>query len=383
VVASGTQLTKLQRITYRVWFAVGLVVLIYATYRFLSRPLGIVIPPVLVAVLIVYLLNPAVTVLERKRVPRWAGTAISYIAVAALLTGLSMVLVPALSRQLSSFAVLVPDIGDRLVQSVNDALAFVGLDVQVGTTLSGESLAQEIQAFLTTESNRNAALAILGGISGLATGVFHFVVAFVLGPVIAFYVLVDLPRLLDLARKLPPPHMRAEADVIAGKLVFVVGGYVRGQLLVATFVGVACTIGLAVIGLPFWLVLGVIAGVTNLIPLIGPFVAGLLGVGVALVSDGVGLAVLVVVVMTAIQQVDSHVLSPIVVGHTVRVHPMVVLFALLIAGTTFGIFGMLVAVPLVAAVKVVGMHLWQTRVPWAQGVEPVPDTVPVTELESS
>jgi putative heme transporter len=106
-------------------------------------------------------------------------------------------------------------------------------------------------------------------------------------------------------------------------------------------------------------------------------------VGVALVSDGVGKAVLVVVVMTIIQQIDSHVLSPIVVGHTVRVHPLVVLFALLIAGTTYGIFGMLVAVPLVAAAKVVGMHLWQTRVPWAQQVDPLPDTVPVSELESS
>jgi predicted PurR-regulated permease PerM len=382
-VASGAQLTKLQRITYRVWFAVGALVLVFAAYRFLSRPLGIVIPPVLVAVLIVYLLNPAVTILERRGVPRWAGTAIAYIAVAALLTGVSMLLVPALSRQLASFAELVPDIGERLIESVNGGLAFVGLNLRIGTTLSGDSLAQEIQGFLTTESNRNAALAILGGISGLASSVLHFVVAFVLGPVIAFYVLVDLPRLLDLARKVPPPHMRAEADVIAGKLVFVVGGYVRGQLLVATFVGVASTIGLAVIGLPFWLVLGVVAGVTNLIPLIGPFVAGLLGVGVALVSDGVGKAVLVVVVMTIIQQIDSHVLSPIVVGHTVRVHPLVVLFALLIAGTTYGIFGMLVAVPLVAAAKVVGMHLWQTRVPWAQQVDPLPDTVPVSELESS
>jgi predicted PurR-regulated permease PerM len=382
-VASGAQLTKLQRITYRVWFAVGALVLVYAAYRFLSRPLGIVIPPVLVAVLIVYLLNPAVTILERRRLPRWAGTAIAYVAVAALITGVSMLLVPALSRQLASFAELVPDIGERLIESVNDGLAFIGLNLRIGTTLSGESLAQEIQEFLTTESNRNAALAILGGISGLASSVFHFVIAFVLGPVIAFYILVDLPRLLDLARKIPPPHMRAEADVIAGKLVFVVGGYVRGQLLVATFVGVASTIGLAVIGLPFWLVLGVVAGVTNLIPLIGPFVAGLLGVGVALVSDGVGKAVLVVVVMTIIQQIDSHVLSPIVVGHTVRVHPLVVLFALLIAGTTYGIFGMLVAVPLVAAAKVVGMHLWQTRVPWAQQVDPLPDTVPVSELESS
>jgi predicted PurR-regulated permease PerM len=382
-VASGAQLTKLQRFTYRVWFAVGALVLVYAGYRFLSRPLGIVIPPVLVAVLIVYLLNPAVTILEGRRVPRWAGTAIAYVAVAALLTGVSMLLVPALSRQLASFAELVPDIGERLIESVNDGLAFVGLNLRIGTTLSGDSLAQEIQGFLTTESNRNAALAILGGISGLASSVFHFVIAFVLGPVIAFYVLVDLPRLLDLARKVPPPHMRAEADVIAGKLVFVVGGYVRGQLLVATFVGVASTIGLAIIGLPFWLVLGVVAGVTNLIPLIGPFVAGLLGVGVALVSDGVGKAVLVVVVMTIIQQIDSHVLSPIVVGHTVRVHPLVVLFALLIAGTAYGIFGMLVAVPLVAAAKVVGMHLWQTRVPWAQQVDPLPDTVPVTELESS
>ncbi|MFO8075801.1 MAG: AI-2E family transporter, partial [Egibacteraceae bacterium] len=122
--------------------------------------------------------------------------------------------------------------------------------------------------------------------------------------------------------------------------------------------------------------LGVAAGVSNLVPFIGPFIAGVLGVLVALFTDGVGLAILVVVVMVVVQQGDSQLVSPLVMGKTVRLHPLVVLLALLVAGTLYGIFGLLVAVPLVAGANVLLSHLWRTRVPWAGEDEPAPPRRP-------
>jgi predicted PurR-regulated permease PerM len=114
----------------------------------------------------------------------------------------------------------------------------------------------------------------------------------------------------------------------------------------------------------------VTAGLANLIPLLGPLVAGALGVSIALVTDGVGLAVFVLVVMIVVQQLDNQLVSPLVMGRNVQVHPLVVLLALAIAGTVYGFLGLLMAVPAVAAGNVLVRHFWQTRVSWARGSEP-------------
>ena len=189
-------------------------------------------------------------------------------------------------------------------------------------------------------------------------------VAIVLAPVLAFYVLSDLPRLSEGVRRLVPPRSRSEAVDVTQRILRTVGAYVRGQLLVATFVAVATSIGLLVVGLPFWALVGVAAGLFNLIPFVGPFVGGLLGALIALtVGNGLGQAVAVVVVMVIVQQVDNHVITPGVLSRTVHVHPITIILTLAAAASLFGILGMLVAIPLLAATKLVVMYLLVTRVP--------------------
>jgi predicted PurR-regulated permease PerM len=212
---------------------------------------------------------------------------------------------------------------------------------------------------------------VLGGISGLATGLLRLLIVLVLGPVIAFYVLVDLPRLRDWSLRHIPPGYRIEATQVGQELSAVMGGYLRGQLLVALFVGSAVTLGMWLIDLPFWLVVGIVAGLTNLVPLLGPFVAGAIGGTIALANGGVSFALLVIVVLTVVQQMDNHLISPLVMGQSVQLHPLMVLFALLIAGTLYGFIGLLIAVPTVATGRVLAHHAWITRVPWAQD-EPLP-----------
>jgi len=355
---------SLRRATLVVWLAIGLLILCYAGFWVLGRPLAVLVPPLLLAFLIVYLLNPVVTALASRGVPRLAGSALSYVLLAALVATLIATLVPLLSRQVANFTDLVPELGTQLVNNVNGLLASLGITARIGS-LDGQVVGEQVQSLLSSEQIRTAAVALLGGLSGLATGAFHVLLVGFLGPVIAFYLLVDLPRLAAVAWEAVPPTSRGEVHDVATRLGGVVGGFVRGQLLVALFVGTTITIGLAVVGLPFWLLIGVIAGITNIVPLIGPFVAGVLGVTVALFTGGVPLAVLVLIVLTVVQQVDNHLISPLVMGRTVHVHPLMVLLALLVAGTLYGIFGMLVAVPTVAGAKVLVLHMWRTRVPWA------------------
>ena len=357
--------TRLQRASTVVWLAVGSLLLLGGLVWLLREPAGVLLPPLLLAMLIVYLLNPLVVALERRGTPRWAGAGIAYLTFALGLGLLVAILAPLLAEQVRNFAEELPELGDRTVSGVNDLLRRLGTDFRVSQSLSGDRISEEVERFVSDEQNREAVLALLGGISGVAMGLVHALVVFIAGPFIAFYTLVDLPRLSRWARDAVPPRHRAEADVLARKLGIVVGGYVRGQLLVATFVGLATSLGLWAIGLRFWLIVGILAGVTNLVPLIGPFVGGLVGVIIALVTEGPGLALLVVLVVTVVQQLDGHIVSPLVVGRNVQLHPIMVLLALLVAGTLYGIFGMLVAIPLVAAVNVIAAHFWRTRVPWA------------------
>ena len=366
VLARVTRGDGLRRAVLLVWLAVGLVVLCYAGFWLLGRPLAVIVPPLLLAFLIVYLLNPLVTRLARRGLPRLVGTALSYVLVALVVATAVATLAPMLSRQVAGFSAAVPELGTQLVTNVNAVLASLGIEARIGS-LDSEAVGRQVQTLLSSEQIRTAAVALLGGLSGLATGVFHVLLVGLLGPVIAFYLLVDLPRLSAAAWDAVPPLRRPELRQVAGKLGVVVGGFVRGQLLVALFVGTGITIGLAIVGLPFWLLIGVIAGITNIVPLIGPFVAGVLGVTVALFTGGPPMALLVLVVLIVVQQLDNHLVSPLVMGRTVQVHPLMVLLALLVAGTLYGIFGMLVAVPVVAGGKVLVVHLWQTRVPWAAG----------------
>ena len=313
---------------------------------------------------------PAVARLEERGTPRWLATLLTYLVALLTLCVVVAVLMPMVNEQLRTFAESLPQLVTQLGDDLNRRLAPLNIHVPVGEAIDGNALSSNIERALEG-GGLSAVAGVIGGLSGFALGLLQVVIVFTLGPVIAFYLLVDLPRLGRWVRSLIPPQHRDEAVEVALKLHLVVGGFIRGQLLVALFVGVATSIGLAVVGLPFWLLLGVTAGLANLVPLLGPLVAGALGVSIALVTDGVGLALLVLVVMVVVQQLDNQVVSPLVMGRNVQVHPLVVLLALAVAGAVYGILGLLMAVPAVAAGNVLATHFWQTRVPWAG--EPEPD----------
>jgi predicted PurR-regulated permease PerM len=201
-----------------------------------------------------------------------------------------------------------------------------------------------------------------GSLGGrLVRGVAEGLAVLVLAPLLALYMLIDLRRGKALAVELTPPRHREEAVYLAGAVATALGSFVRGQLLVAFIVGVASSIGLWLLGIPFWLIIGILAGILNLIPFAGPVVGGALAAVVALLDGSVGKALLAIVVFTLIQQVDNHVITPLVQRARVQLSPMIIVLALIVGGSLAGLLGVLVAVPLTAAVRIVVGHLWRTR----------------------
>ena len=126
--------------------------------------------------------------------------------------------------------------------------------------------------------------------------------------------------------------------------------------------GVLSSIGLRIINLDFWLLIGMIAGIFNIIPLVGPYIGGLPALVIALTTREPITAVWVMAIMVGVQQIDNHFISPLVMHRAVKLHPVLVMLALLLGGTVGGFFGLLIAVPTAAVLKILVGHLWRVHV---------------------
>jgi predicted PurR-regulated permease PerM len=343
------------RIGIAAWAGIGVIVLCYLLLRLLVY-VNPVVPPLLLAIVVVYLLNPLVTALERRGLPRVAGAGIVYVLFLCLVAVLVALLVPVVTRQVTQVVEHFPDY-------LADAQAYIRrVAARFGQEPEFRLDAEQVRQWLAAGDNRQTVTRYLTGLRSVTTSVLSGLVIFVIGPIMAFYLLVDLPRLRRGAMALIPPDRREEVKGLMDRIGQAVGGFFRGQLLVALFVGVASSIGLWAIGLPFWLLVGIVAGVFNLVPLIGPFIGGGLAVIIALVSGEPLKALWAALVLLVVQQLDNHLISPNVMSRTVQLHPVVVMLALLVGASFAGLFGMLVIVPLVAVAKIIFLFMWSKYV---------------------
>ena len=355
------------------WALIGLGIVAAAALWALIK-ISIIFPPLVIALIIMYALNPIVSRLERRGIRRGVGAVGSYILIAALLTGIGFALAPLASRQIDTFQDDWPVFRDRLVTVVDDSVE--GINERLGTDFSttqfdcllgseeiGEGGGPSVeQCDRATQRYRDFFESQASRLTEIGSSVIEVLLWFVIGPLIALYLLMDLPQLQrDMLGLVPSAHKEEAAD-LAGKIGRAVGGFFRGQLVVALLVGLMSAAGFAIIGLPFWFVIGAIAGFFNLIPLVGPFIGGGIGFIIGTVYGGVGLGLKAAVVEIIVQQIDNHFLSPNVMRRTVQIHPVTVMLSLLAGGALAGFWGVLLAVPTVAVVKLVLSHLWATRV---------------------
>ncbi|HEY5579449.1 MAG TPA: AI-2E family transporter [Acidimicrobiia bacterium] len=357
---------RLRKVGVLSWSLVGVLVLL-GIVSWLLVQFTIILIPLALAIGIVYLLNPFVDALVRGRFPRAVGTVIVYVVFIGALVLLGVLVFPAVRDQVASFIDQVPDIASDLTAEV------VRLAEQFGVALDLPTIAN-IQEWLTDPANREQIIEALQRVSEAGLAVFELIGILLLAPILALYLLIDLPNILERARSIVPLDSRDEAVYVARALGRALGGFVRGQLVVATFVGIASSIGLRLIGHPFWLVIGLTAGILNLVPFVGPIVGGALAALTSLALQDFRTAVWSIVVMVIVQQIDNHLISPLVLRVTVKLSPVTIIMALIAGGAIGGLFGVLLAVPIVASVKVVLGHLWRTRIlgeTWEEATEAI------------
>ena len=315
-----------------------------------------VLAPFVAALALGYLLNPVADRLERAGFSR-LGASLAIMAVFLLAAAIFLfVVAPALWRQLTSFIVALPDYALRLDELLNHLADYVSKTVSspllerlgLGQDVSGD-LRNSMRDLLNQGAQWAGAFVKSLWTSGAA--LISVISLLVLTPVIAFYLLLDWEKMIATVDGLVPPRRRATVRELAREIDAALSGFLRGQSLVCLFLGLWYGVGLSLIGLNYGLLIGLTAGLLSFIPYVGSLTALILSSVFALVQGWPEwrLMLMSLAVVGAGQFLEGNVLSPKLVGESVGLHPVWLIFALLAFGSLFGFAGLLIAVPCAAA----------------------------------
>jgi len=321
-----------------------------------------VLAPVFFAFLIAYMLDPLVDRIEQSRLlhGRSYGRAVG---IALILAGFFviavvgvLVVVPMVYEELANFLGRLPDLVARSRAEWEPILAEYGLTIPTSVRQAFEELHLDVQSVVAKGYAPFVAAvkSFLGGTASAVAGI----VASVMIPVFAFYLLYDFDRLIAATGELIPPRHREEAGAFFGEIDAVLGQFFRGQFTVMVILGVLYAAGYGAIGVPLALPIGILAGILAFIPYLGSFTA----LGLALLMtmlDWQGWTQLfwVLGVHASIQGLESFVITPKIMGDTVGISAIAVLLALLVGAELLGFAGVLLAVPMAAVLKILFQRL--------------------------
>lgn len=319
-----------------------------------------VVFPFLGSSILAYLLIPAADWLEQRRVPRIVAVSLIMIVVLSLIGLIGVLLIPSLVREIQTLIVNLPELASRLYQSIRENLNDLLSHLHVDTVELQEGLLDEIP-------NRAEALLsnVLKGVTGLGS-VLGQLINVVLIPILTFYFIKDFPRIHQWLLELIPKRYRNLTLFYQWRFNRILGGYIRGQMIVCSFVGLFTGIGLAFLGIPFALLLGFLTGLLNFIPYIGLYVSLGLSMTATLFPGAPPLALFkVAAVFVVVQGLENYVLSPKIVGERVGLHPLAVIFAILIFSRFLGFWGLIAGVPTAALIKFL-LDEWKRRQKWRE-----------------
>lgn len=331
------------------WLAIAAGALVLLYY------LGPILAPFLVSAGLAYLGDPLVDRLEKLRLPRTAGVALVFVVFFGLLVTALLLIVPILEEQIVTFAQNVPE-WLKWVQDVG--LPKLGVRLPPGVRLDVTGLRNAITHNLSQAGD--IASAVLSRVEASTPALLGFVADLLLIPIVSFYLLRDWDLLVARIDQLIPPRLRPYAEQLARESDGVLSALIRGQLLVMAALALYYSVALGIAGLKVALLIGLFTGLVSFIPYLGYF-SGLLAACIAMgVQAQEVTPVLWVALVYGIGQIlESGLLTPLLVGDRIGLHPVAVIFAILAGGQLLGFAGVLVALPVAAVAAVLLRHARQ------------------------
>lgn len=325
--------------------ALYLLLLVKPIFLHLYAFLKAVLAPFIIAMIVSYVLNPIVTLLHERKVPRTAAVLLIYTVFCAALAVILVNMIPMFKEQMDQLNRHVPDLtirAESLVTDLNNS--FLPDSIREGLNKSIFQMEKKLSETVTH---------FINNIGSVVNAVF---IAFII-PFLAFYILKDFDLFERTVITYVPKSHRKHTVRLLKDIDSALGSYIRGQFIVCIIVGILAYIGYIIVGVPYPLLLASVVAVTNIIPYLGPFFGAAPALLVAS-TISLKMVLLVAIVNMSCQVLEGNVVSPQVVGRTLHIHPLAIIFALLVGGEVAGIVGMILAVPIFAALKVIVQHIF-------------------------
>lgn len=339
------------------------IIFVFTKVSYLFEPVGqffaIVGLPMVIAGILFYLMNPIVNMLEKKGLKRTYSIILLFILVVGLIIWGIVVIIPEIQQQVRLFIQSLPGYIDTLTTKADQIFkdpAFKPIQEHL------ENSAQRILESVT-DITKNISQVTIKGLGSVVSTVATIVIALITAPIILFFLLKDGKDLAPYLISFLPTKMRKPTGKVLIEMNSQLSSYIRGQLTVAFAVAVMFVTGFSVIGLNYAITLGVLAGFLNLIPYLGSFLAMVPVIFLALVTSPIML-VKVIIVFIIEQTIEGRIVSPLVLGTQLKIHPVTIMFVLLTAGKIFGIAGVILGIPFYAVIKVIAIHIfdWYKRI---------------------
>ena len=305
-----------------------------------------VVSPIFIGLLIAWLFEPLVTKLEKKKIPRLVGCILVYVILIGMLFGVSYLFLPSLLGQVKDFIGSAPSIFEdltnfalKLVETVdpNGLVNINDLKHEITDVISkfGMSIVSDIPKYIVSISKG----VISGGLN------------FVLGLMIGFYLLFDIHKVNKFVTRIIPKEWVEPYKDLSKRINTSLRSYVQGVLTIMLIVFITQTIGLTLAGLEAPIVFALFCALTDIIPYFGPYIGGIPAVIVGFtISPITGICVLIAIII--VQLLENNFYQPLIMGHTMKLHPVTIMVGLLIFQHFFGILGMVIATPVIACLKV-------------------------------
>ena len=330
----------------RIWW--GLILLGVLAFLYRVRT---VLTPFLFAVLIAYILYPLIVAVEKRGTSRIVAILITYALFGALL-GVAWTAVPRLLKELEDIARKLPDQAQQLEELGQDAVGFFRRIKLPATLRDALTIVMErVQVAMEALANR---------LMQMVMGAFTHIISLIISPVLAFYFLRDHQVMRERSLQYIPARHRGDAQNVMREINHALNGFFRGQILVGLFVGLFIFGGLSLLGIPYALFIGLVAGLFDIIPYFGP-VLGFIPAAALALAKSPGTVLWVLVIFVGANQIENGIISPKLIGDRVGLHPLIVIFAVLVGGDLMGILGMLLAIPVAATIRVILAYLFLRR----------------------
>ena len=338
------------KLARQISMAIVLILLVWV----LSKARGVFFP-LFASFIIAYLFDPIVDFFEQKKVPRTFAVSLLLIVTFGLVITAGIFIIPGLISEIQVMIMGIPDFARDLANSANNVVVKIEQTFNVQDLSIEESWVDKIPSSLEQLFSN-----LLKGVLGMGSFLSQ-ILNVVLIPVLTFYILKDYDRINNWLMSLIPKKHRSITSFYLWRFNRILGGYLRGQLIVCSVIGLLTGLGLVILQVPFAILLGVMTGVLGIIPFVGFYISlGMCILAALLSTSRLIMLVKIVSVFLIVQGLEGYVISPKIVGERVGLHPVAVIFSVLVFSVFFGFWGLIVGVPTAALIKFL-IDEWKRR----------------------